>query len=368
MFDGKAQPRRHYRKLHKELLKLTPEELLRSKQQADLTFFNQGITFTVYGRNEATERIFPHDLLPRIVSAGDWDTIERGLTQRITALNLFLKDIYHEGKIIQDRVIPGSVIYTCRHFRRQMIGVQRAARRLRQRDGDRSRAPAGRPVRGARRQPARAERRVLHALEPQGDEADLPDAVPEVRRAADRAIQPDAALDAARAGARRPSRSDGGAAHARRLQLGLLRALLPRAADGHRARRGARPGRPRQRGLHADDARVEAGARDLPAGGRRLSRSAGVPRRLGAGSAGAVQRLSRRQRHAGQRARHRRGRRQGDLRLRAAHHQVLPRRGSDHRQRRDAADDRRGAPDARRRIGSSSSWSRRWASRAATAC
>jgi uncharacterized circularly permuted ATP-grasp superfamily protein len=89
MFDGKAQPRRPYRKLHKELLKLSPEELLRSKQQADLTFFNQGITFTVYGRNEATERIFPHDLLPRIVSAADWDVIERGLTQRITALNLF---------------------------------------------------------------------------------------------------------------------------------------------------------------------------------------------------------------------------------------------------------------------------------------
>ena len=124
MFDGKAQPRRPYRKLHKELLKLTPEELLRSKQQADLTFFNQGITFTVYGRNEATERIFPHDLLPRIVSADDWDVIERGLTQRITALNLFLKDIYHEGKIIHDRVVPGSVIYTCRHFRRQMNGVK----------------------------------------------------------------------------------------------------------------------------------------------------------------------------------------------------------------------------------------------------
>ena len=124
MFDGKAQPRRPYRKLHKELLKLTPEELLRSKHQADLTFFNQGITFTVYGRNEATERIFPHDLLPRIVSASDWDVIERGLTQRITALNLFLKDIYSEGKIIRDRVIPGSVIYSCRHFRRQMSGVK----------------------------------------------------------------------------------------------------------------------------------------------------------------------------------------------------------------------------------------------------
>ena len=124
MFDGKGQPRRAYRKLHKELLKLTPEELLRSQHQADLTFFNQGITFTVYGRNESTERIFPHDLLPRIVSAADWDVIERGLTQRITALNLFLKDVYHDRKILRDRVVPGEVVYTCRHFRRQMSGVK----------------------------------------------------------------------------------------------------------------------------------------------------------------------------------------------------------------------------------------------------
>jgi uncharacterized circularly permuted ATP-grasp superfamily protein len=124
MFDGKAQARRPYRKLHKELTRLSPDELLRSKQKADLTFFNQGITFTVYGRNEATERIFPHDLLPRIVSAADWDVIERGLTQRITALNLFLKDIYHERRILQDRVVPGEVVYTCKHFRRQMMRVK----------------------------------------------------------------------------------------------------------------------------------------------------------------------------------------------------------------------------------------------------
>jgi uncharacterized circularly permuted ATP-grasp superfamily protein len=124
MFDGKAQARRPYRKLHKELTRLTPDELLRSKQKADLTFFNQGITFTVYGRNEATERIFPHDLLPRIVSAADWDVIERGLTQRITALNLFLKDIYHERRILRDRVVPGDVVYTCKHFRRQMMRVK----------------------------------------------------------------------------------------------------------------------------------------------------------------------------------------------------------------------------------------------------
>ena len=124
MLDAGSQPRRPYRRLHRELLKLTPEDLWRSKQQADLSFFNQGITFTVYGRTEGTERIFPHDLLPRIVSAGDWDTIERGLTQRITALNLFLKDVYHEQRILRDGVVPRSVVYTCRHFRRQMSGVK----------------------------------------------------------------------------------------------------------------------------------------------------------------------------------------------------------------------------------------------------
>ena len=124
MFDGRGQPRRPYRKLHKELTRLTLDELLLSKQKADLTFFNQGITFTVYGRNEATERIFPHDLLPRIVSAADWDVIERGLTQRITALNLFLKDIYHDRRILKDRVVPAEVVYTCKHFRRPMMQVK----------------------------------------------------------------------------------------------------------------------------------------------------------------------------------------------------------------------------------------------------
>jgi uncharacterized circularly permuted ATP-grasp superfamily protein len=124
MLDARLQPRRSYRRLHKELLKLTPEELWRSKHQADLSFFNQGITFTVYGRQEGTERIFPHDLLPRIVSGADWEVIERGLTQRITALNMFLRDLYHERKILSDGIVPGEVIYTCRHYRRQMTGVK----------------------------------------------------------------------------------------------------------------------------------------------------------------------------------------------------------------------------------------------------
>jgi uncharacterized circularly permuted ATP-grasp superfamily protein len=124
MFRSPNRPRSHYRSLFTKLQSLPAEELKRSKQEADLSFFNQGITFTVYGRKEGTERIFPHDLLPRIIPCAEWETIERGLTQRITALNLFLKDIYHERKILKDGVIPGETIYTCKHFRRQMRGVK----------------------------------------------------------------------------------------------------------------------------------------------------------------------------------------------------------------------------------------------------
>lgn len=124
MFRASARPRSHYKALYNTLLSQPSGDLLRSKQEADLFFFNQGITFTVYGRNEGTERIFPHDLVPRIIPRAEWETIERGLTQRITALNLFLKDVYNERRIIRDRVIPGEIIYTCGHFRRQMRGIK----------------------------------------------------------------------------------------------------------------------------------------------------------------------------------------------------------------------------------------------------
>src|ERR1700731_2564217 len=120
MFDADRQPRQHYRALYELLLGLPAEEMARKKQAADLSFLHQGITFTVYGRDEGTERIFPHDLLPRIITSGEWGTIERGLTQRITALNLFLRDIYHEGRSLKAGVVPSEIVYSCRHFRRQM--------------------------------------------------------------------------------------------------------------------------------------------------------------------------------------------------------------------------------------------------------
>jgi len=124
MIDPDGQVREHYRPMLNAMLALSPEELHRRKKSADLSFLTQGITFTVYGRDEGTERIFPYDLLPRIVTNTEWIRISKGLTQRITALNLFLRDIYHEGKILNDGVVPRELVYSCRHFRRQMRGMQ----------------------------------------------------------------------------------------------------------------------------------------------------------------------------------------------------------------------------------------------------
>ena len=120
MFERGFAPRSHYRALHDLLQELPMEEMRRRKQAADISFLHQGITFTVYGREEGTERIIPHDLLPRIVTSAEWETIERGLAQRITALNLFLRDIYTTGNCISDGVVPAEIVYSCKHYRRQM--------------------------------------------------------------------------------------------------------------------------------------------------------------------------------------------------------------------------------------------------------
>ncbi len=120
MVDSAGAIRPHYEHLYQSLLELPAEEMRRRQQVADLSFLHQGITFTVYGREEGTERIFPNDLLPRILTSGEWSHIERGLVQRITALNMFLKDVYHEGRILNDGVVPREIVYSCKHFRRQM--------------------------------------------------------------------------------------------------------------------------------------------------------------------------------------------------------------------------------------------------------
>jgi uncharacterized circularly permuted ATP-grasp superfamily protein len=124
MFDPTGKPRPHYDSLYQRLLDLPVDELKRRQQSADRSFLNQGITFTVYGRDEGTERIFPYDLVPRIIAAREWAVLERGLAQRITALNLFLEDIYHDEHILKDGLIPRELVYSCRHYRREMRGVR----------------------------------------------------------------------------------------------------------------------------------------------------------------------------------------------------------------------------------------------------
>lgn len=124
MFADSGNLHTHCRELLEHFISLPPDELQRRKQAADLSFLNQGITFAVYGREEGTEKIFPYDLVPRIITAAEWETVEMGLTQRITALNLFLKDIYNEGRILADGIVPREMVYTCKHYRRQMSGLQ----------------------------------------------------------------------------------------------------------------------------------------------------------------------------------------------------------------------------------------------------
>src|SRR3954469_25420795 len=123
MFDASGYTRPVYQSLFHSLLEIPPEMLRQRQQDADLAFLNQGITFTVYGNEKDTERIWPYDLLPRIITAQEWSLLERGLSQRIIALNLFLQDIYHNEHILQDKVVPRSLVYSCRHYRREMCGV-----------------------------------------------------------------------------------------------------------------------------------------------------------------------------------------------------------------------------------------------------
>jgi uncharacterized circularly permuted ATP-grasp superfamily protein len=102
---------------------LSEGQLLRYKHAADQLLLQMGITFNVYGDSQGTERIFPFDLVPRIVTAAEWERLERGLQQRIHALNAFLDDIYHDQKILKDGIIPSEVILSATSYRPQCQGL-----------------------------------------------------------------------------------------------------------------------------------------------------------------------------------------------------------------------------------------------------
>ena len=123
MFDDQGHPREGCALLAERLASMPEGELLRRQRAAEKWLLHLGITFNVYGDGAGTEKIFPFDIIPRIVPAREWATIERGLVQRITALNLFLDDLYHDQKIVRDGVVPRELVESSKGFLPQCIGL-----------------------------------------------------------------------------------------------------------------------------------------------------------------------------------------------------------------------------------------------------
>lgn len=123
MFEPGGGVRPHYRTLYEAYAGLGFAELKRRSAAADQAFLEQGVTFTVYSDNRGTERIMPFDLIPRIIPRAEWEAVERGLAQRITALNLFLQDVYHDQRILREKVIPEELVRGAVHFRPEFVGA-----------------------------------------------------------------------------------------------------------------------------------------------------------------------------------------------------------------------------------------------------
>jgi len=122
MFASAGAPRATARRLLDALEALPGEEILNCQKAAERSLLQMGITFNVYGEQAGVEKIFPFDILPRIVSATEWTRIEKGLKQRIRALNLFIDDIYHHQKIIKDGILPREILYSAKSYRQQCVG------------------------------------------------------------------------------------------------------------------------------------------------------------------------------------------------------------------------------------------------------
>ncbi len=122
MFLNEENPREHYRQLYETLQEFSAEQMVGIQEQVTRSFYNEGISFTVYGDEEGTERIIPIDCVPRVVSSEDWAFLVKGLEQRLKALNRFLDDVYNDGNILEDGVIPVDVVMECPQYRTEMRG------------------------------------------------------------------------------------------------------------------------------------------------------------------------------------------------------------------------------------------------------
>jgi uncharacterized circularly permuted ATP-grasp superfamily protein len=115
--------RQHYQVFFDHFRQSSSEEIEKKDEMAKKLFMSQGVTFTVYDSGEGIEKIFPFDLIPRIITGAEWEHIEAGIKQRLKALNIFLQDVYHSQFIIKDGIVPASLINSCPNFVREMVGV-----------------------------------------------------------------------------------------------------------------------------------------------------------------------------------------------------------------------------------------------------
>lgn len=124
MFSKKSSLRSQYNLISNYLRNTSPEVLYKKEELSRQLFMSQGVTFTVYNDNEGIEKIFPFDIVPRIITSKEWQKIDTGIKQRLKALNLFIKDIYSEAFILKDGIIPADLIYSCPYFLREMKDVK----------------------------------------------------------------------------------------------------------------------------------------------------------------------------------------------------------------------------------------------------
>ena len=124
MYDREGNIRKVYQRFSKLLKKLTIEDLNNMNEFSKDFFMNQGVTFTVYSDDQGVEKIFPFDIIPRIIENNEWKLIEEGLKQRLKALNLFIKDIYHEQFFLRDNMIPAELIVANPNYLRIMRGLK----------------------------------------------------------------------------------------------------------------------------------------------------------------------------------------------------------------------------------------------------
>ncbi len=123
IFDASGSPRPHYAQIVSALDAIGEDEIKRREQLQQLSLLNQGITFAVYGDSEGAERVLPFDLVPRIVPNEEWLSLEAGLIQRVTALNLLLADLYTDQKCLKDGVLPYELILSRAEYNRELRGM-----------------------------------------------------------------------------------------------------------------------------------------------------------------------------------------------------------------------------------------------------